>query len=223
STYSPVRAEWPGWKFYASVNFNPNNTIWEDAPSLFSYLANCQSMLQAGKPVNEILLYWPIYDVWNQYLNGALFFQFKIHSLNEWLQGTNFYKTTRGLMKKGYGVDYVSDAFIQKASIENGRLVLPGGTYKSLVVPDCRNMPLETLEKLIALKKQGAHIIFEGLPESVPGFYRYESKNKALSQLIRENTSEPSPIQYLDNPLESAGEYPQPLVGTDLKYIRRDI
>src|SRR5690606_1285035 len=143
STYSPERAEWPGWKFYASVNFNPNNTIWEDAPALFSYIANCQSMLQAGKPDNEILLYWPIYDIWDQYLNGALFFQFKIHSLDEWLHGTNFYKTSQKLMEKGYGVDFISDAFIQKASVQNGRLVLPGGTYKSLVVPDCHNMPLE--------------------------------------------------------------------------------
>ena len=36
STYSPERAVWPGWKFYASVNFNANNSIWEDAPSLFA-------------------------------------------------------------------------------------------------------------------------------------------------------------------------------------------
>src|SRR5690606_25082104 len=196
---------------------------WEDSPSLFSYLANCQSMLQAGKPDNEILLYWPIYDIWDQYLKGALFFQFKIHSLNEWLLGTNFYKTTRGLIENGYGVDYISDAYIQKASVENGRLVLPGGTYKSLVVPDCRNMPLETLKKLIALKKQGARIIFEGLPESVPGFYRYKSKNKELSQSIKANLSDTSPVQNLDNALENAMVYPETLVATGLKYIRRDI
>ncbi len=141
STYSPKRAVWPGWKFYASVNFNPNNSIWQDAPALFSYLANCQSMLQAGTPDNEILLYWPVYDIWNEYLNGSLFFQFKIHSLNEWLHGTPFYKTTQSLMKKGYGVDFISDAFIEEATVANGRLVVPGGSYKSLVVPDCRNMP----------------------------------------------------------------------------------
>jgi len=126
-------------------------------------------------------------------------------------------------MEKGYGVDYISDAFIQKASVENGRLVLPGGTYKSLVVPDCRNMPLETLKKLIALKKQGARIIFEGLPESVPGFYRYKSKNKELSQSIKANLSDTSPVQNLDNALENAMVYPETLVATGLKYIRRDI
>ena len=39
STYSPDEADWPGWKSYASVNFAPNYTIWEDAP-LHVYLYN---------------------------------------------------------------------------------------------------------------------------------------------------------------------------------------
>src|SRR5690606_21450220 len=43
STYSPERASWPGWKFYASVNFNENNSIWEDASGLFAYIGRCQS------------------------------------------------------------------------------------------------------------------------------------------------------------------------------------
>ncbi len=223
STYSPERAVWPGWKFYASVNFNPNNSIWQDAPSLFSYLANCQSMLQAGTPDNEILLYWPVYDVWNEYLNGSLFFQFKIHSLNEWLHGTPFYKTTQSLMKKGYGVDFISDAFIEEATVVNGRLVVPGGYYKSLVVPDCQNMPLKTLQKLIALKQQGAPIIFEGLPESVPGFYNYELQNRELSRLISENPSETTPVQNIDSALEAAGILPETLVHSGLKFIRRDV
>src|SRR5690606_42035747 len=34
STYSPERASWPGWKFYASVSFNENNSIWEDASEI---------------------------------------------------------------------------------------------------------------------------------------------------------------------------------------------
>lgn len=223
ATYSPERAAWPGWKFYASVNFNPNNTIWQDAPALFSYLTNCQSMLQAGNPDNEILLYWPVYDVWNQYLNGSLFFQFKIHSLNEWLHGTNFYETTQKLMKKGYGVDYISDAFIEKVTVEDGQLVLPGGIYKSLVVPDCRNMPLSTLRKLIELKQKGAQIIFEGLPESAPGFHQYETRNIELSELMSENSAILNTVQNLDTALNNAGISPESLVNTGLKFIRRDL
>ncbi|MFK7925823.1 MAG: glycosyl hydrolase [Bacteroidia bacterium] len=221
STYSPERAAWPGWKFYASVNFHPNNTIWEDVPSLFSYITNCQSMLQLGQADNEILLYWPIYDVWDEYLKGSLFFQFKIHSLDEWLLHTNFYRTANQLTSMGYGVDFISDDFIRNATVVNGELVLPGGTYKSLVLPDCDKMPMKTLQKLLALKKAGANIIFEGLPESVPGFHHYQTKNESLTKLLSEQQAiRQKPIDAV-TALRAAGIFPETLVNTGLKFIRR--
>ncbi len=223
STYSPERAAWPGWKFYASVNFNATNTIWEDAPDLFSYIARCQSMLQQGKSDNENLLYWPIYDTWNDYHNGELFFQFKIHSLSEWLYGTSFYDTTKNLMKNGYGVDFISDNFITQAHIENGKIVLPGGIYKSLIVPNCDQMPLATLQKLIALKKAGGAIIFEGLPKSVPGFHEYKKQDQQLAKLISDNKAIISPVSNLFKALEGAQVFPETLVTSGLKFIRRAV
>jgi len=223
STYSPTRAAWPGWKFYASVNFNSNNTIWEDVPELFSYIANCQSLLQQGKPDNEIVLYWPIYDVWNKYDKGSLFMQFKIHSLSEWLYGTSFYDTTKSLMSKGYGVDFISDAFIKQAIVKDGVIVLPGGNFKSLVVPVCKTMPLETLKKLIELKKNGGKIIFEGLPESVPGFNEYEKQNSELQKLITENKNLIQPTSDIIASLNSESIYPETLVQSGLKFTRRTL
>lgn len=223
STYSPERAAWPGWKFYASVNFNANNTIWEDAPSLFSYISNCQSMLQQGKSDNETLLYWPIFDTWDKNLKGTLFFQFKIHSLSEWLYETSFYDTTRNLIKKGYGVDFISDNFIAQAKVVDGKIVLPGGIFKTLIVPDCKKMPLATLQKLIALQKAGASIIFEGLPESVPGFYEYQKQEQELKTLLTENKEIVKPTLDIFKALEEAQVYPETLVETGLKYTRRTV
>ncbi|PHN03780.1 glycosyl hydrolase [Flavilitoribacter nigricans] len=221
STYSPDRAAWPGWKFYASVNFHPNNTIWADVPGLFSYIANCQSLLQLGTPDNEVLLYWPVYDVWDDYLKGSLFFQFKIHSLDEWLLHTKFYETANRLMGKGYSVDFISDDFISQAKVENGLLVLPGGTYKSMVIPDSDKMPLATLEKLVALKRAGANIIFAGLPESVPGFNRYQEQNETLTKLISDNRDQTQVAADPLTALNAAGIYPEALVESGLKFIRR--
>jgi hypothetical protein len=223
STYSPDRAKWPGWKFYASANFNNTDPTWEDAPSLFSYIANCQSMLQQGKPDNETMVYWPIYDNWNAYNKGDLFFQFKIHSISEWLIGTPFYNTAKILMSKGYGIDFISDNFISQAQVKDGKIVLPGGTFKSLVVPVCEKMPLATLQKLIDLQKGGAKIIFEGLPKSVPGFYQYESQNKKISALVEENKAIIQPVSDIFKALELAQVYPETLVNSGLKYIRRNV
>jgi len=223
STYSPERAVWPGWKFYASVNFNANNSIWEDAPALFSYIANCQSMLQQGKSDNEILLYWPIFDTWDQYHKGTLFFQFKIHSLDEWLHGTTFYNATKELMNKGYGVDFISDNFIAEAKIIDGKISLPGGDFKSLIIPSCKKMPLATLQKLIELQKSGGKIIFQGLPESVPGFNDYKVQEGKLQSLIAENKEAVRPVSNIFETLENAQIYPETLVNTGLKFIRRNV
>jgi hypothetical protein len=223
STYSPERAVWPGWQFYASVNFNANNSIWEDAPALFSYISNCQSLLQQGKADNEILLYWPIFDAWDKYQKGTLFFQFKIHSLSEWLHETSFYDTTKSLIKKGYGVDFISDNFIAEAKVVNGKISLPGGTFKSLIVPSCKKMPLSTLKKLIELQKAGASIIFEGLPESVPGFNNYKEQEKELKMILAANSELVKPALDIFKTLENAQIDPETLVNTGLKYIRRAI
>ncbi|WP_228852935.1 glycosyl hydrolase [Aegicerativicinus sediminis] len=223
STYSPERAVWPGWKFYASVNFNSTNPIWEDADALFGYIARCQSMLQLGKPDNDLLVYWPIYDVWDSYLKGDLFFQFKIHSLNEWLLDTEFYKISKALMSAGYGVDFTSDDFVSKASVENGLIVLPGGKYKGLVIPDCNKMPIRTFNKLLELKKSGANIIFQGMPESVPGYFEYKEKESKLLKLIEDSKDLVLPSNNIIGDLEKASITPESIVDYGLKYIRRDV
>lgn len=223
STYSPTRAAWPGWEFYASTNFNANNTIWEDAPSLFAYIANCQSMLQQGKADNEVLLYWPIFDTWDKYHKGSLFFQFKIHSLAEWLHETPFYNTTKKLMKKGYGIDFVSDNFIAQAKVIDGKISLPGGTFKTIVIPTCKKMPLETLQKLIELQKAGGSIIFEDLPQSIPGFNNYQKRETELKALLETNKELVQPVSDIFNALEKAQIYPETLVDSGLKFTRRSL
>ncbi len=223
TTYSPDTAKWPGWKFYASVNFSPNNTIWQDVPELFNYIENTQSMLQAGEADNETLLYWPIHDIWDNFYKGNLFFQLKIHSLDEWLHGTPFYEITNYLMDNGYATDFISDRFLQKARVENGKIALPGGTFKSLIVPESKNMPLETFEKLIALKEKGAKIIFNGLPETTPGYNDYKKKSEKLQQLIHNNKTTTTNIDDLPEALKQADVHPEELVKTGLKFIRRKL
>jgi len=64
--YSPADAPWPGWVFYASTQFNTRNPLWRDfGDSINSYIARAQSLLQAGKHDNDLLVYWPLDDLWH--------------------------------------------------------------------------------------------------------------------------------------------------------------
>ncbi|MCP4314362.1 MAG: hypothetical protein GY790_24165 [Bacteroidetes bacterium] len=222
STYSPREASWPGWKFYAAVNLHPNNTIWKDAPDFFRYISRCQSMLQAGKPDNEILLYWPVYDQWGRHQEKILM-QIQMSDTEHWLYPTSFYKTANRLLDQGYQTDFISEKFIEKAKVVDGEIALPGGNYKALVVPDCQFMPLKTLEKLAEMKKNGADIIFSGLPESVPGFYNYKLRE---AELLKFQTDNKQRLEVCDNVISELNKLTviqEQLPAYGLKYIRRSI
>ncbi len=168
--YSPSDAAWPGWLFYASLEMNPSNPIWRDVPTLNAYITRCQSMLQSGKPDNDILLYWPERDVW-QGDAKQLVQQLTVHK-REWFEKEPFGRTGQTLLEHGYAVDYISDRQLALAHTDaEGRITLPGGSYRVVLVPPCRFMPLETLQRLADLAHAGATILFQdAFPKDVPGW-----------------------------------------------------
>ena len=179
--YSPDDAPWPGWLFYASTEMNPRNPIWHDVPALNEYIARVQSVLQSGKPDNDILLYWPVADFWS---NPAARVQPMGVSTGGWFEGQNIAKTAHELWNRGYAFDYVSDAQLQTAKVVDGKIQMPGGDYKVIVVPECKYIPLETFKQLLALAENGATVIFEKqLPTDVSGADNLENRQAEFSLL----------------------------------------
>jgi hypothetical protein len=166
--YSPDEAGWPGWLFYASTEMNPRNSIWRDVPALNDYIARCQSILQSGAPDNDILLYWPIHDYWNDLTNQLP--PLSIESQQVWFENQPIGKTAHELWNRGYAFDYVSDRQLQTTKVVDGKIQMPGGNYKVIVVPECKRMPLETFKRLLTLADKGATVVFEEkLPLDVSG------------------------------------------------------
>lgn len=183
--YSPKEAEWPGWLFYASINMNPTNSIWHDAPSFFDYITRCQSFLQMGQPDNDFLVYLPVYDMWDDQDGRLLLFD--IHKMAK--RAPRFIEAVHRIYGAGYDMDYISDNFIRNAMCQDGKILTSGGaSYKALVVPGARLMPADVMEKLLRLADEGATIVFlEQYPEDVPGLndlgQRRAEFNKALAQI----------------------------------------
>ena len=223
STYSPDEAGWPGWKFYASVNFTPNYTIWRDAPYLFSYITRCQSLLQSGEPDNELLIYWPFYDVLDVDMGEELLLQLGIHNREEWLTFSPFYELATDLIEKGYSVDFISDSYLAEAREKNGHIQVPGGRYRALIVPDCRNMPLPTFGYLTRLHDNGANVFFTGLPETVPGYHNHVERSAKLQEMIEREKGQLAITDIIDQVLANMGIEREILVDSGLDFIRRKI
>jgi hypothetical protein len=176
--YSPDEAGWPGWVFYASTEMNPRNPIWRDVPALNAYIARCQAVLQSGRPDNDILLYWPIYDLWHN--PAGRLSPLQVESGDKWLLGQPVGQTAKELWDNGYAFDYVSDAQLKMAQVANLPIRMPGGReYGVILVPKCKHLPLETFKQLLALARQGAYVVFEEqLPNDIPGLSNADKREE---------------------------------------------
>ena len=155
--YSPKDDPWPGWKFYASIDMSPTNTIWRDAPYFMQYVERCQSFLQWGEPDNDFLVYLPIRDMW-QKQTDKLLMQFSIHKMGQ--LAPEFIETILAIDRAGFDCDYISDRLLMGTTFRDGMLQTAAGTrYKGLVIPECRMMPEAVKTHIAQLKAQGAHVI----------------------------------------------------------------
>ncbi|MFC1607167.1 glycosyl hydrolase [Candidatus Latescibacterota bacterium] len=183
--YSPKEASWPGWLFYAATNFAQSNPFWRDMPELTAYITRTQSFLQTGLPANDVLLYWPVHDRWREVADDDMLHHFQVHNANEWLYGTPFHDAAKTMWDRGYAFDYISDTMFAELKAESGKIITKGATYKTIVVPGCRYMPLETMENLVRLAGEGADIIVIGdMPADVPGLTSLGMSRSRLKALV---------------------------------------
>jgi hypothetical protein len=186
---SPPAAEWPGWLFYASTNFGPSGGVWRELPAFNDYIARCQSILQGGRPDNDVLLYYPAHDLWQRPAGlsprfGDLILPTQVHHIDKWLLGTPFHRAYEALAASGRSADYISDRYVERTGENAGRLAVGSQDYAALVVPTCEFMPPATLRRMLDLAAAGATVVFDGeLPRDVPGLGDLAARTRELHEL----------------------------------------
>ena len=236
--YSPDEAPWPGWVFYASYEMNPRNAVWHDVAALNAYATRVQSVLQAGQPDNDILLYWPIHDFWSN--PDGMTRNLTVHA-RDWFEEQPIGKVAKELWEKGYAFDYVSDAQLKTGKVINAPIQMPGGReYAVILVPSCKYIPLETFKQLLTFAQNGADVVFEKqLPRDISGMGNVEARNE-FKRLISEISFRPASVgtgtvemarlgkgQIIKGDLRpallAAAVGPQsPLAHSGLRFIRRE-
>ncbi|WP_080239785.1 glycosyl hydrolase [Spirosoma rigui] len=188
TTYSPTTESWPGWLFYASTNYGPTSHFWNELPALNHYIERCQTRLQASKPDNDVLVYFPIHDLWATKAKSAGgVHQLEVHHVDRWLLQLPFGKLCETLLKRGYSFDYVSDKQLNQVSVKAGQVTAAGGRYRLVLVPACLYMPEATLRRLRDLAKQGATVVFEqGLPRQSAGYTDHDRRDASVRAMGRE-------------------------------------
>jgi hypothetical protein len=188
-TYSPPSEPYPGWLFYASTHFGPTSHFAEHFSLLNKYVEKCQALLQNSSPDNDVLVYFPIHDLWSSpsKSSGGVHL-LEVHHVDRWLLGLPFGRLTQQLWHDGFGFDYVSDRQLTRLKADqNGQLNSGGARYKVLVIPSSHFMPEETVIELQRLASEGAKIVFEGhSPQQVTGFGDSERRQREFLRRIQE-------------------------------------
>ena len=156
--YSPKDDPWPGWKFYASIDMSPTNTIWRDAGYFLKYIERCQSFLQLGQPDNDFLVYLPVRDMWRQDTQKKLM-QFDIHAMDQ--KAPEFIRSILTIDSLGFDCDYISDKYLLTTTFDGKMLRTAAGVeYKAVVIPGDYIMPDNVKKHLNDLAAKGAKIIW---------------------------------------------------------------
>lgn len=221
--YSPPHDTYPGWLFYASTNFNQQSHFWNEFRWLNSYVTRCQELLQTASADNEVLLYFPIHDIWHDAGGKEHVHLLSVHAnAQELLFSNSFGKLAKLLQQNGVGFDYISDLQITKAHVNTkGQIISEGGlAYKTIIIPQTAYLPFETLQALQRLQQKGAKIIFaEGLPQHIAGFLDWEKKELALKAFTQDKAT--IPLEKLPEVLAKNGVRNEVLPQLGISFIRK--
>jgi hypothetical protein len=123
------------------LHFDRTQTWWEPGRAWIEYLTRSQYLLQAGKPVADVLCF-----------DGE-----DGQALSRWGDGS------LPAIPPGYDFDFVNAAHLMAAKVENGDIVLANGVhYRVLALPDMRYVTRSVAQKIADLVKAGA--ILSGPP-----------------------------------------------------------
>jgi len=183
TAYSPAGDAWPGWQFYASVEFNPQNAWWDDFATLNAYVARVQSFMQSGRADSDVLLYYPFYESVSTRGKSLLS---HFGGAAPPAQGTTFEKAAAALQAAGFTYDFVSDRQARRLRIENGRIMTEGKTsYQAIVLPASRYVPLETMLQILELARGGATLVsLESWPSDVSGLADLDARRARFKSAV---------------------------------------
>lgn len=221
TAFSPPGEPWPGFQFYASVELSPTNPLWTDFAAFNAYVARAQSFLQAGRPDEDVLLYYGTHDRWAVRGNGDM-----PHFNGREPGGANAPVRVAGgtLLDAGVGFDYVSDRLLATATNQGAVIATAGAHYRAIVVPETRFMPLATLQRLAILAEGGAAVIFhQQLPGDAPGLHTRQTEVAAVLAKLRDLATSGRVLLGDDLPalLARAAIQGEALPARDLTFIRR--
>ncbi len=198
--YSPPSAGVPGWGYYAGAMLTENQPWWKYFPELSRYVHRAGYILSLGRPVADVALYLPEGDLAAEFppsnFNLAKEVIFRLdreRTIEDYSWGlprqlqleADVVKTA---VTNGYSLEGVDYSILSTlGTIEDGRFNIGHSSFRVIVLPGLRGLPLEVLERIVRFCRQGGTVISTlRLPEIAYGLKDHEQNAARLRELMDE-------------------------------------
>lgn len=160
--HQPYEDREPGMAAWFGNEFNRKNTWFSQIDVFINYLKRCNFMLQEGDYVADVA-----------YFIGE--------------DAPKMTGVCTPALPAGYSFDYINgEVLLERASVKDGRIVLPSGMkYSLLVLPQLETMRPEVLRKIKELLLAGASIMGPA-PKYSPSLRNYPAADQEIQALAAE-------------------------------------
>ncbi len=141
---------WPGWNPFVPItgigdSWDRRQPAWEDQGGINTYVGRNQLVLRQGDLRSDFAVYTRSSKGDS---NGSI--------------------TDPAVAAHGYSWGYMSDQFVDAASLEGGVLFPNGPRYRGLVLDRTQRMPVNTARKIAQLARRGLPLVILGDAPSLP-------------------------------------------------------
>ena len=190
-----------------SSNFSKMNPFWEVFPIMNEYITRCQYILQHGKTISNIAIFYSLFNYCDAVLkkeeliggyldeNDAPLAKdaFEAHVKKKEKLDVND-KWTLSLLKlgdnltsNGFFYAHVNEECVLNCRVKEKKILIGGAEFEALILPNIDKISLNILNKLSEIANSKIPIIFiNKLPDKQPGFLNYEKNDKEIKNSINE-------------------------------------
>lgn len=151
------------------------NTWWNYYHCLTGYISRSAYLLRQGQLVADVLIYSPQATIWSE----------------KALYGTErrimpYGDLAKTLVANGYDFDVVNDDLLQhRSKFQNGKVTINGYSYRILLLPAAKVLPIETARAISDFVQSGGTVIaLDELPSASAGLINSDKNDRELKQLV---------------------------------------
>lgn len=195
----------------SSSNLARQNPFWEFFPVLNGYVTRCQSLLQQGRTVANIGVYYPWLgypdtvlkkeELVGGYLDeydtppaanapGAMLKR-DLDPEERWVQAEA--ELGDHLQANGYFYVHINPENLLAARCEEGKLIVGAARLDTLILSQVRRLTVENARKLQEIVIAGIPVVFVSpVPHQQPGFRNYRDNDTIVARIASELSRRPS-------------------------------